>query len=183
LFDESNPARFELAAHSMRELIEKISLLTNGAGWAHGEGMKDQLVEVRRAYSALTQGQGFSERFSLDNSQDHVSTVLRELSRFFEWEAVNRPQLRERIAQTLSALSGPGQVLPLDVSENEVGRWVSAYKYFNMVAHNRHDTVDRDAFVNNMMFIEKVLLSRLQPPAIPELDALDALIKEGEDGH
>jgi hypothetical protein len=182
LLDENNPSRFELVAHSMRELIEKISLLTTGEDWAHGDGMS-QLVPVRRAYEALTQGQGFNERFSLENSKEQVVTLILKLSGYFEWEAVNRPQLRKRIAQTLSALSGPGQALPVDVSENEVERWIRAYKYFNMVAHNRYDTVDRDDFVSNMTFIEKVLLSRLQPPAVPELDALDVLIQEGEDGH
>lgn len=182
LFDENNPSRFELVAHSMRELIEKISLLTTGGDWGHGDGL-NQLVPVRGTYEALTQGQGFNERLSLENSKEQVISLIRELSRYFEWEAVNRPQLRERIAQTLSALSGPGQALPVDVSENEVGLWIKAYKYFNMVAHNRHDTIDHDDFMSNMTFIERVLLSRLQPPAVPELDALDALIKEGEDDH
>jgi hypothetical protein len=87
----------------MRELIEKISLLTTGEDWAHGDGM-NQLVPVRRAYEALTQGQGFNESFSLDNSKEQVVTLIRKLSGYFEWEAVNRPQLRKKIAQTLSAL-------------------------------------------------------------------------------
>jgi hypothetical protein len=181
LFDENNPSRFELMAHSMRELIEKISLLI-GENWEHGDAL-NQLVPVRGTYEALTQGQGFNERLSLENSKEQVISLIRELSKYFEWEAVNRPQLRKRIAQTLSALSGPGQALPVDVSENEVGLWIKAYKYFNMVAHNRHDTIDHDDFMSNMTFIERVLLSRLQPPAVPELDALDALIKEGEDDH
>src|ERR1700688_4450039 len=66
LFDENNPSRFELMAHSMRELIEKISLLT-GEDWEHGDAL-NQLVPVRRTYEALTQGQGFSESFSHENS-------------------------------------------------------------------------------------------------------------------
>jgi hypothetical protein len=55
--------------------------------------------------------------------------------------------------------------------------------YFKMVAHNRRDSVDRDEFVARMTFIERVLLRRLQPPAVPELDELDALIEEGESDH
>jgi hypothetical protein len=34
-----------------------------------------------------------------------------------------------------------------------------------------------------MTFIEGVLLRRLQPQAVSELEALDALIQEAEDGH
>jgi len=183
LFDEKNPCRFELAAHSMRELIEKSPLLINGEAWAPGDGMKNRLDQVRHAYEALARAQGFNESSSLAGSDDQVRTVILELSRYFEWEADNRPQARKRTAEMLAALSGPGQPLPVDVSVNEVARWMDADKYFKMVAHHRYDTVDRGEFVRHMTFIENVLLRRLQPPAVPELDALDALIKEGEDGH
>jgi len=182
-FDERNPLRFELAAHAMRELIEKISWLINGEAVASGDGMKNRLDQVRRAYQMLTQGQGFDEKSPLSGSEDQVRAVILELSRYFEWEADNRPQARKRTARMLSALSGPGQPLPVDISDNEVTRWMEAYGYFNMVAHNRHDFVDRDEFVARMTFIERVLLRRLQPPAVPELDELDALIKEGEGDH
>lgn len=182
LFDQNNPARFELVAHALRELVEKISLLATNEEWEHGDGMH-QLVPVRQTYEALTQGQEFSESFSLENSREQIITLIRQLSKYFEWESVNRPQLRKRIAQTLSALSGPGQALPVDVFENEVERWIKAYKYFNLVSHNRYDNIDQNEFINHMTFIEKVLLSRLQPQAVPELDALDELIKEGESGH
>lgn len=183
LFDENNRSRFELAAHSIRELIEKSPLLIHGGVVATGDGMKNRLDQVRRAYGVLTQGQGFNEKSSLSSSEDQVRTVILELSRYFEWETDNRPQASRRTAEMLSALSGPGQPLPVDISDNEVTRWMDADGYFKMVAHHRYDSVDRDEFLHHMGFIEKVLLRRLQPPAVPELDALDALIKEGEGGH
>lgn len=183
LFDEANPCRFELAGHAMRELIEKSPLLINGGVVATGDGMKNRLDQVRRAYRVLTQGQGLTERSSLPGSEDQMRTVIVELSRYFEWEADNRPQARKRTAEMLAALSGPGQPLPVDISESEVARWMDADGYFKMVAHHRCDSVDRDEFVRHMTFIENVLLRRLQPPAVPELEALDTLIKEGENGH
>ncbi len=182
-FDEGNPLRFELAAHAMRELIEKSPLLINEEVVATGDGMKNRLDQVRRAYQMLTQGHGFNEKSPVPGSEDQVRAVILELSRYFEWEADNRPQARQRTARMLGALSGPGQALPVDVSDNEVARWMEADGYFKMVAHNRRDSVDRDEFVARMMFIERVLLRRLQPPAVPELDELDALIEEGESDH
>jgi hypothetical protein len=183
LFDEKNPLRFELAAHALRELIEKSPLLINGEVVATGDGMKNRLDLLRRAYQMLTKGQGFNEKSPLPGSEDQVRAVILELSRYFEWEADNRPQARQRTARTLGALSGPGQALPVDISDNEVTRWMEADGYFKMVAHNRHDFVDRVEFVARMRFIERVLLRRLQPPAVPELDELDLLIKEGESDH
>jgi hypothetical protein len=53
--DEGNPLRFELAAHAMRELIEKSPLLISEEFVATGDGMKNRLDQVRRAYQMLTQ--------------------------------------------------------------------------------------------------------------------------------
>jgi hypothetical protein len=181
--DEGNPLRFELAAHAMRELIEKSPLLINEEVVVTGDTMKNRLEGVRRAYQMLTQGHGFNEKSPVSGAEDQVRAVILELSRYFEWEADNRPQARQRTARMLAALSGPGQALPVDVSDNEVARWMEADGYFKMVAHNRSDSVDRNEFVARMTYIERVLLRRLQPPGVPELDELDALIEEGESDH
>jgi len=106
-----------------------------------------------------------------------------ELARFFEWQDDNRPNAERRIAETLAALSGPAQALPVDIFDNEVSRWIKADDYFHMLAHNRRDVVDRDEFLHHMTSIENILLRRLQPRAVAGHDALDALIQEGESGH
>jgi hypothetical protein len=182
-YDDANPCRFELTAHSMRELMEKCPLLIKGNVLPTGDGMKSRLEPVRQAYLTVTQDQPFNQNFSLVGMEGAVRAVFSELSKFFKWQADNRPQAERRTAETLAALSGPGQALPVDISESEVTRWMEADEYFKMVAHNRADVVDQGTFVRHMTFIESVLLRRLQPRAVPGLDALDALIKEGENGH
>jgi hypothetical protein len=47
-FDEGNPLRFELAAHAMRELIEKSPLLINEEVVATGDGMATHSCEFRK---------------------------------------------------------------------------------------------------------------------------------------
>ena len=181
-YDDENPSRFPLAAHSMRELIEKIPLLTEGEQLPTGDGMKNRIEPVRQAFLAV-RVQGFGETSPLDAVDGAVRAVLGELGRFFEWLEDYRPQAEKRTAETLTRLSGPGQALPVDISENEVAGWMEADTYFKMVAHNRQDGVNRDEFVHHMTLIEGILLHRLQPTAVEDLDALDALVREGEHGH
>jgi hypothetical protein len=183
LFDEDNPSRFELAAHCMRELIRNSPLLINAERLVTGDTMKSRLDEIRRTYRTLTQGQGFADDSSLSGLEAQVRAVIVAISRYLKWESDYRPQARKRTAATLSGLSGPGQALPVDISGDEVAGWMRADEYFKMVAHYSNETVDQNEFVRHMTLIEAVLLRRLQPPAVSELDALDALITEGEDGY
>lgn len=178
LYDEQNPSRLELAAHSMRELIEKCALLIGGEVLSTGDSMKNRLVTVRKAFDMVNKGQSFRENSPVP--LEGQLALIEELRKFFKWQDNNRPKFAKRVAETLAELSGPGQALPVDYAYSEVAGWMKADEYFKTVAHNRGTTVDHEEFLRHMMFIENVLLRRLRPRAIPALEVLDALIKEGE---
>ncbi len=183
LADESNPCRYELAAHCFRELIEKSPLLTNGQAFVAGDSIKNRLNPVRQVYLAVTRSQKFGEMTSLDAVDGPLRGLLNELAKLFEWQDLNRPNAATRTAQHLSALSGSGPPLPSDYFEAEVEGWMRADDYFKEVAHNRYDEVDRDEFLRHMNLIETTLSRRLQPRSVEQLDELDALIREAENGH
>jgi hypothetical protein len=183
LADERNPCRYELAAHCLRELIEKSPLLTSGQAFVTGDGMKNRLSQVRKAYSAVTRSQKIGTLTSLAAIEGLLRDLLSQLAKFFEWQDLNRPEAAKKTAQNLSALSGSGPPLPSDYFEAEVAGWMQADEYFKNVSHNRCDEVDRDEFLSHMNFIETTLLRRLQPRSVEQLDELDALIREAENGH
>lgn len=183
VFDQSeNPGRFELTAHAMRELIEKSPILTGREPLPQGDGMGNRIQPVKQSYAAM-KAQGFDETAPLDAAEGTVRQVLESLGRFFEWMEANRPNAAKRTAQMLSELSGPEQALPVDISNNEVAGWMAADEYFKKVAHNGQDHVNENDFITHMTFIENVLLQRLQPRAAADLDVLDKLIQEAENGH
>lgn len=182
LYDDENPDRFSQAAHSMRELMDKSPILTGQEAIPQGDSMKLRIDPVKQAYLAV-RAQGFNETSPLDAVEGPLRAVIGALDRFFEWMEENRPQTKRRTAQMLSNLSGPGQQLPVDISDNEVRQWMAADAYFKKVAHHGQDHVNENEFILHGTFVENVLLRRLQPPAVPDLDALDALIREGEHGH
>ncbi|HEV2418033.1 MAG TPA: hypothetical protein VGX94_09520 [Terriglobia bacterium] len=183
LADDKNPCRYELAAHCLRELIEKSPTLISGQAFVTGDGMKNRLSPVRKAYSVVVRSPKFGAVTSFDAVEGLLRGLLSELAKFFEWQDQNRPEAAKRTAQNLSALSGSGPLLPSDYFEAEVAGWMQADEYFKNVAHNRYDEVDRDEFLSHMNFIETTLLRRLQPRSVAQLSELDALIREAENGH
>ena len=182
LYDRDNPCRLPLTAHSMRELIDKSPILTGRQPAPQGDTVGNRIQPVKQAYLAI-KAQGFDENSPLDAAEGVVRQVLGALDRFFEWMEENRPQIEKKTAEMLSDLSGPGQALPVDVSNSEVARWMAAHEYFQKVAHHGQDHVNENEFMLHMTYIENILLQRLQPPAVADLDALDALIREGENGQ
>lgn len=182
LYQDGNPGRLPLVAHSMRELIEKCPTLTDRQPATQGDTMGNRIQPVRQAYRRLKR-QGFTEASPLDAVDGAVREVLGRLDSFLEWMEENRPQVAKRTAQMLSDLSGPGPAVPIDVFNDIVARWLAADQYFKDVAHHQRINVNDIEFVTHMTFIENFLLQRLQPQAIADQGAIDALIAEAEHGQ
>jgi hypothetical protein len=183
LSDENNPCRFELAAQSLRELIEKSPLLTNGQAFPQGDTMGNRIKPAREIFDAGVRSQNLDDTTGLEAAAGPIRALARELAKFFEWQDSNRPKRRERAAKSLSELSGFGPQLPIDFFEAEVERWLEAEDYLTDVAHNRYDNVDRDQFLGHMDLVERTLLRRLQPRSIEHLRELDTLIRGAENGQ
>src|SRR5271165_791402 len=180
-YQTENAGRLPLAAHSMRELIEKCPTLTGREPRVQGDTMKSRIHPVRQAHDALKR-KGFTNTSPLDGVDKAVRKVLARLSTFFDWMDDNRPSLEKETAEMLSDLSGPGIPVPMDISDATVAGWMAADVYFKRVAHHGEEHVNDDEFVEHMTLVEKVLLQRLQPRAIADLDDIDALVAEAEHG-
>jgi hypothetical protein len=177
LLDEKNPTRYQLAAHSFRELLAKCPELT-GNRVAYGDGMKQRLVPVRKAFTSLKQVFGTKPNPPNDDPAN-VRFLLVSLEEFFAWESSNRAAVRKKVAMVLAQLAGPGPALPSDIVEEEISAWMDSDDYFKLVAH--HKTVAQpEEFVARLFSIENVLLRRLQPRPVSDLDEIDRLIREAE---
>ena len=179
LTDEENPCRFELAAHAFRELISHCSELA-GTPPIYGDGMKQRLVPVKKAYLALKEGSGNSP--GVDGGVANPVALREALDDFFAWAENNRPEARKKTALLLAQLAGPGPALPSDVVADDVSGWMDSDEYFKRVAH--HDKVpDRDEFIGRLYVIENVLLRRMEPRPVRDLDEIDLLLGEVENGR
>lgn len=177
LADETNPTRFQLAAHAFRELISHCPELT-GSPVIFGDGMKQRLVPVKTAFAAMKRANMATSNLPGDSAE--VSGYLNDaLEEFLDWAENNRSEARKKTALLLSQLAGPGPALPSDVVVDDISGWMDSDGYFKLVAHHKK-TAERDEFVGNLFIVENVLLRRMQPRPVADLDEIDALIEEGE---
>jgi hypothetical protein len=82
----------------------------------------------------------------------------------------------------LSQLSGPGPALPFDVMTQEVTSWMRSVDYFNSVAHGGK-RAEREEFLRSLYAVEDIVLRRVNPRPLSDLDEIDALIREGENAN
>ena len=176
--DETNPYRFQLAAHAFRELIAHCLRMTGGRA-VFGDGMKQRLVPVKNAFFTLKKASQLAP--DPTGRQSGVSdTLIGALNDFFDWSDNNRAENRKKTALLLTQLAGPGPALPSDVVADEISEWMESDGYFKRVAHNIQ-RAERDDLVAKLYAVEDILLRRLQPRPVSDLDEIDALIGEGED--
>jgi hypothetical protein len=177
LADEKNPFRLPLAAHAFREVIAHCARLT-GESVVFGNSMKSRIKPVREAFQAWK-----TAAIAADSTATIVgmSDDLRDsLEGFFDWQEQNRPEARKKTALILTQLAGPVPALPSDVVAGEISVWMEVDEYFKLVAHSKHKSKPEE-FVNNLFLVEDILLRRLQPRPVSDLNEIDALLAEADD--
>ena len=65
---------------------------------------------------------------------------------------------------------------------SEISAWIKVDVYFKLVAHSKHRTKPEE-FVNKLFLLEDILLRRLQPRPVSDLDEIDALLAEADDAE
>jgi hypothetical protein len=181
LADETNPYRFQLAAHAFRELITHCPRLTGGSV-VFGDNMKQRLIPVKNAFEGLRRRTTTLTPDPTSNPTGLSDALNEALEAFFEWSDTYHAENRKKTALLLTQLSGAGPALPSDVVADEISRWMESHTYFNKVAHNGH-RAERDEFVGTLFVVEDILLRRMQPRPVSDLDEIDALLAEGNDAN
>jgi hypothetical protein len=175
--DETNPYRFQLAAHAFRELIAHCLRMTGGRA-VFGDGMKQHLVPVKNAFFALQKTVQLAPDPTSRPSGVSDALIV-ALNDFFDWSDNNRAENRKKTALLLTQLAGPGPALPSDVVADEITGWMDSDEYFKSVAHGGK-SAERDEFVGKLFAVEDILLRRMQPRPVSDLDEIDRLLAEGE---
>jgi hypothetical protein len=180
LADDANPTHHQLAAHSFRELIAKCPEMA-GRPAVYGDGMKQRLVPVRNALAAMKRAGKLTSDVPGDATGESVSLIV-ALEEFFEWGNQNRPKARIQTAVLLAQLAGAGPALPSDIVAEDVSAWMDSDEYFKLVAHHKK-TAEQEEFIKRLYLVENVLLRRMRPRPVSDLDEIDQLIAEGENDN
>jgi len=178
--DSLNPERFVLAAHAVRELIEKVPEIVAISTPAHSERLGAKVAELEQAYQRAVANSKLKSPKWDGETDGPIREFLEKVNAFFEWKKEHMPRRRQEIASTMRALDGPGRVLPADLERLAVEEWLEIKEYFVNIAHHQAADPTLEEFDERLRSLERILLRKLNPPTFADFDALDAIIEAGE---
>lgn len=134
--------------------------------------MKQRLVPVKNAFFALRKNSQLAPE-PTGQSAGVSEALIAALNDFCD-----RAENRKKTTLSLTQLAGPGPALRSDVVADEITGLMNSDGYFKSVAHSGKQT-ERDEFVGKLFAVEDILLRRMQPCPVSDLDEFDRLLAEG----
>jgi hypothetical protein len=182
LLNTRNPERLQQAAHSLRELMDKLLPVLRLPAEAEGGRLGDRFaVMTSRWETAKEQSRCHTDGVwsgEIDEAARRGFTAVEEA---IEWQRQNRPKRKETYRATIRALDVSGRPLPAWIEDIHVELWDDLRDYFVRVCHHDRET-DEDEFTGALHTLERFVLERLKPPTYAEQARLDQLIAEAERG-
>lgn len=177
LRQEGNPDCEALAAHAIRELMEKLPQYVDVPTREKPKKPASLGVKVREL-------SGHWAGVSVEAlSADAISAKLRKfhirVKEFFDWFEEGFPMRREQTAAALRRLDATGQSLPRPIEEEHIKYWGECNDFFQLVSHHRRPC-SREEFETRLDDLERFLLDRMRPRTFDTFTTLDEIIAEGE---
>lgn len=177
LTQSENPSRLSLAAHAMRELVDKLPIYIDIPQPTKPANLKAKVQELRDSWDKVQIKSGCNTTEGWEGQIDKpLVTFMGKVGSFFVWFAGERATRYERTACVVRALDASENKLPSRIEKLRVDEWNEYHDYFAAVAH-QSEPVEFESMVEAL---EILLLQTLNPQTFDDHADLDALIAEGE---
>jgi hypothetical protein len=186
----NNPERLQQAAHSLRELMDKLHPIVGLPAKAEGSDLdKSEGGNLGDRFDAMTakwekakqQSKCHTEGMWSGEIDDAARRGLAAVDETIEWQRKNRPRRKETYRAKIRALDVSRRPPPSWIEDTHVLLWDKLRDYFVKVCHHGHET-NEDEFSAKLHELERFVLERLKPRTYPEQATLDQLIAEAERG-
>lgn len=171
--DHGLPDRLSLAAHALREVIEKLPADTISVD--RSADLPTKLRNLRPSWDlAYQENQRFGGSWNGEISEP-LRDFLTGVGAFFEGQdqlVATRRQNDHRFFGSLDGTAG----LPDDMQRENLTQWSKFRGYFISVAH--HKGVQEQQFREQIAAFEFFLSNRLKPRPIDDFAIIDALLEE-----
>jgi hypothetical protein len=176
------PDRLSLAAHAMRELMERLPLAFD----VPIDEKSRVLDRVREVEATLAQAHTKSSCRTSDGWQGRidgpmtkllasVEKLVEERRRYWPSRAEVAVELINRLEPALGRRSAP-------LVKTEAQEWAGFRRYFEQVSHHHHvfESFETSAseFEDRVRKVESLLLNKLRPPTAEDFEAIDRLMGE-----
>ena len=178
--DKSNLDRFPQAAHSIRELMEKLPRWFNIPTKAQNESLKNKVIEIENRYSGvLKQTKNYSDNGEWAGNIDMpLKKFLASVGDFFKWFESHSPRRKAEQREMLNSLDVAGRKLPEPLAKHEVEGWNLLMGYFNSITHHGR-LGEENEFLLYLEELEKIILDKRKPQTSNDLNKIDEIIEKG----
>jgi len=186
LQNKLNPEALSQAAHSLRELMEKLDgikgIPVTDKEAADGAGsLGDKARQLTDQWKkAKTKSKCLCTTPPSNEIDDPLRNLLNHISTFFDWFEKNPKFLAHKARGIVKGLDPLASMLPQEVQDAQAQEWKALKHYFIEVSHHKNGTTceKMDATV---AALERFLHIRIAPVKAQNQTAIEKLIREVED--
>lgn len=182
-----NPDRSSLAAHSVRELIEKLPRYLITPVSEELRVSEDRPLHQRvREFGVLLRSRSVASMCRTEDGwsgeiDGPAAEILQSAERLVEEFAEDHPDRATQAGRTLRALARGAEPLP-ETYEDQLARTLYELEgYFLQVSHHRF-APSSDEMEDRLRRLTDLLLDFVRPRSVAAMEQLDALISEAERG-
>lgn len=176
-----NPDHLALAAHGVRELMEKLPLFVNVPIKAQSKALKSEVRNLEKTWlTTRNKSQSYNNQTWEGEIDAPLHKLLKKLHLFFEWFDDDYPSRKAEFAETLRGLEISGRTLPTPLEELNIKAWFEIRDFFQSVSHHQNPTTTDDEFCQMLEALERFLIDRLHPQTFTDFNKIDEIIREGE---
>ena len=177
LHQEGNPDREALAAHAIRELMEKLPQFVD----------LPTLEKPKKPVSLNVKVRELSGHWARVSTEVMTETVITakikkfhiKTNEFFDWFEQSFATRRDQTAVALRRLDATGRSLPTPIEDLHIKHWVLCSEFFQGVSHHGR-LCSQEEFASWLDDLERFLLDRMRPRTFETFSILDEIIAEGE---
>lgn len=182
LEQRDNPERLVLAAHNLREMMEKLPKYLDLPIHAKPLSLKEKVQElIRRRDKVVKNSNCHTDTGWQGEIDKSLQQFLGDVDEFSDWFKEVQPSRRQRIAKIIRGLDPSGSALPESLEVRQLKVWDRCNDFFQGVSHHTKDCA-QETFEDQLSILENFLLDRLSPRTFEDFAVIDKLIKEVEKG-
>lgn len=183
LNDTHNPDRFALAAHNLRELMEKLPDYVDVEQQKPNGNLNEKVKALGDDWKRAAQNSNCKSENGWNGTIDaSLKKFLSCVGKFFDWVAESLPKRMDAFRKAISSFDPAMNELPDALSELSVTAWQRMRDFFVSTSHHRKAPSGGE-FEKWRNALENFLIDRLAPRTFEDFDELDALILEAEGIH
>ena len=180
VLESGNSNQFALAAHGIRELIEKLPSSLEVDQPSQKQHLRSKVGNIAEDWKRAKKNSMCHKIGSWNGEIDSsLKRFLKRTGEFIDWFDLNRPTRNRETANALNALDPARPRLPENLEVAYVQVWDEFRDFFIKVSHHRYEPSSPE-FQQWLEELERFLLERLRPRTFDDAEALDQLIALGE---